>query len=270
MGYTHYWHQRCDIGKDAWGTIVEDVAVILAFIEHEQGVPLASWIGAGGSRPLLNAREIAFNGLGDDQHESLVIQPARTDSSSWFCKTARKPYDLAVTAVLSYLSSVAETHYVTSDGHGAEWLAGVEAVRQALPQYGNTVDIPRGVMENDRWVGPWIHNRSTRYQFRFCIDGKAYIIRAKDGLAYVFPNHKDAAAWALPHNDLLNPMGSFTKQRWTNIASGQTRLFKAKFEQGQMFQPERMGRPPLYVRPDEFPRLPHQPYYLADVLKLAA
>jgi len=270
MGYTHYWHQRGDFSAVRWAEVTDDIRTILTFVEHEQGIPLANGASDGGTHPEFAATYIAFNGLGDDGHETLAIDRTRTDGGSWICKTARKPYDLAVTAVLAYLSSVAETHYVTSDGHGAEWLAGVEAVRQALPQYGNTVDIPRGVMENDRWVGPWIHNRSTRYQFRFCIDGKAYIIRAKDGLAYVFPNHKDAAAWALPHNDLLNPMGSFTKQRWTNIASGQTRLFKAKFEQGQMFQPERMGRPPLYVRPDEFPRLPHQPYYLADVLKLAA
>lgn len=39
-----------------------------------------------------------FNGVGDEAHETLAI--SRTTEDFDFCKTARKPYDLAVTASL--------------------------------------------------------------------------------------------------------------------------------------------------------------------------
>src|SRR5262245_50902910 len=111
MGYTHYWTQRRDLNADTWKQITEDVQAILAYVEHEQGIPLANGMGEGGTRPEFTADHIAFNGLGDDSYETLWIDrkrpPASTSSMrGWaFCKTARKPYDLAVTAVLAYLST---------------------------------------------------------------------------------------------------------------------------------------------------------------------
>lgn len=44
-----------------------------------------------------NQKEIWLNGVGDDSHETFLLD----FKGSWaFCKTARKPYDLAVKAIL--------------------------------------------------------------------------------------------------------------------------------------------------------------------------
>ena len=105
---------------------------------------------------------------------------------------------------------------------------------------------------------------------QFCVDGKAYIIRNKDGLARVFDSHADAARWAKPHlTSLLSPSGLFDERRNKRIKAGQTRLFREAIEWAQMHHPEQLGRPPLYVRPDQFPDLPHRAYSIDDLLNLA-
>ena len=44
-----------------------------------------------------NQKEIWLNGVGDDSHEPFILD----FKGSWaFCKTARKPYDIAVKAIL--------------------------------------------------------------------------------------------------------------------------------------------------------------------------
>jgi hypothetical protein len=213
------------------------------------------------------ADRIAFNGVGEGSHESLVIDRKRPPLESWqtredrglgFCKTARKPYDLAVTATLAYLSTVYEGLYdVSSDGDGRDWLNGVEAARRALPRWGNVLDIPMGVMQDDRWTGPHMSHRSPGYEFRFCVDGRAYVIRRKDGLARVFDSHAEAGRWAAPHwKEILNPMGQFDEARWKRVGAAQTKLFKSALEWAELHHPEKLGRPPAFVRPDEWPDLP--------------
>jgi hypothetical protein len=59
-----------------------------------------------------------------------------------FTKTARRPYDLAVTAALCYLSTVPDpaAFTVSSDGHGKDFLDGLAETRRALPHYANILD----------------------------------------------------------------------------------------------------------------------------------
>ena len=55
-----------------------------------------------------NQKEIWLNGVGDDSHEAFLLD----FKGSWaFCKTARKPYDLAVKAILI----LAEKHEILKE-----------------------------------------------------------------------------------------------------------------------------------------------------------
>src|SRR5205823_9190589 len=92
-----------------------------------------------------------------------------------FCKTARKPYDLAVTAALSYLCTVPDPAAFTasSDGDGKDFLEGLAEARRALPRHANILDIPMEILQSDRWCPPWVScYESPGYDVKFCVDGR--------------------------------------------------------------------------------------------------
>jgi hypothetical protein len=313
LGYTHYWRQLRTINLAEWAQITADVGTILQHIQQRGGINLGNCNGDRGTSPDFtpepNAR-FAFNGWGDDAHETFAIyRKVSTEKESSecfgggdFCKTARKPYDIAVTAVLCYLSTfhlmgdIDEKRKpiisVSSDGKGSNFLAGLEVARVALPHLGNVLDIPMGVMEDDRWVGPWVDRYPHGYSFKFCVDGYAYVFRVKDGETFRFHTHHLAALWASQHKEkaivvdgmfgrsyeggasLFQPMGSFTEKRNKAIVRQQTAAFK------QLFDPlyvdafakygERGHKPPVYVRPGEILAVPEmKAYWLKDLLEEA-
>jgi hypothetical protein len=157
MSYTHYFTQTRDFTKKQWTEVCENITEILKDVQHVQGISLANGAGEPGTQPEVNENHIMLNGVGDDAYETLAVNRVRPAKERWqarrgtdFCKTARKPYDLAVTTVLSYLSTVEENFSVSSDGCGSDWLAGVEEARRALPRFANVLDIPMDVMREDR------------------------------------------------------------------------------------------------------------------------
>ena len=111
MGYTNYWNQYKKISKHDWDMIREEVEYLAGDSDIEV---------------LQNDKEcIAFNGIGENAHEDFVLTrtPSRKkdkltneeeylmdligggwDKSFNFCKTNRKPYDLAVWHMLTYMS----------------------------------------------------------------------------------------------------------------------------------------------------------------------
>lgn len=142
MGYTHYWRQRRDFTDAEWAAASADIAAILKHIQHvDPGVPLGNESGAPGSSPVFTPDLIAFNGLGNGSYETMLVERSFAPKHQgnppgwWFCKTAHRPYDVAVVAVLCYLAKVAKTHVVESDGQPADWRAGLHAARDALPQH---------------------------------------------------------------------------------------------------------------------------------------
>jgi hypothetical protein len=159
---------------------------------------------------------------------------------------------------------VAESHVVSSDGSGAGFLIGLELARKALPRYANVLDIPLGVMEDDRWCGPYAHLFTEAYDFRFCVDGKAYIIRHKTGETYCFPNHREAAEWAQKYNDILNATGWFDERRRKSLKREQEALFRRLLERGRVYG-RASDKPPAYVRPGQFPDVSGA-YYFRDLL----
>lgn len=136
MGYTHYWMQTRDFTPQEMG----DIAGSLRRIIVEATCDIVGPMGDEGTPPTLTEEEIAFNGRDKNSHETfgfnakreLPYTGARADQLGIaFCKTARKPYDIVVTACLTLLQ--ADYGFsVWSDGDVDEWEAGVAFAEQAL------------------------------------------------------------------------------------------------------------------------------------------
>jgi len=157
MGYTHYWTQPKDYAALEWRCICEDVALILATACGVHEVTLAWECDKPNKPPALSAKLIRFNGIGEEGHESFYITRKRAKLESWqgsedfghaCCKTAHKPYDVAVTAVLVYLAAVRGWH-VGSDGNTSEWRDGVDVARDALPRFRDSLRVPSPVVDNE-------------------------------------------------------------------------------------------------------------------------
>ncbi len=131
MGYTHYWRQTRDLSRAEWAALTHQVKEVLAEVE----VPLALGYESE-EAPLIDGETIWFNGIGEDGHETFVLTRKRRAIEPWesdqknpfeFCKTAGKPYDLAVCAVLTIAASLdAKAYFVSSDGEPEDWEPAVE------------------------------------------------------------------------------------------------------------------------------------------------
>lgn len=115
MGYTHYWR---NVGSFPPGFVVN-----AALITEREGKLLTD-IETDSFR-------ISFNGRGEGAHETFVL---RSNANGFaFCKTAAKPYDVAVTAVLALAVhfGVIQASSLTSDGGVKDWEPGVRLARLA-------------------------------------------------------------------------------------------------------------------------------------------
>jgi hypothetical protein len=288
MGYTHYWTQTRDFTRDEWVQVREDFEALLKDVQHVQGIPLANGEGALGTSPEISDKRIFFNGAGDDAHETFClyrVQPpkeARYERRGWdFCKTARKPYDLAVTAALCYLASVTDpiSHSVSSDGNGRDFLDGLAEARRALPRYANILDIPMGILRSDRWCMPRVScYESSGFDVQFCVDGKGYVEHIKTGEWYCFRTHLALAQFLdktkevkFPRRlkvhlgyatddvgnvepNIWNSYGSFDAARHKRIATAQAFALAPLFD--SRYTPDTANHrqtPPAYVRPGDMP-----------------
>lgn len=147
MGYTHYW-DRFSLGKDIdrakWAELNHITDLIIKLAEGKTTDTAGGYHtdkpvklvrrGRHSCDNLTNSmKKIAFNGIGDLGHETFYLPgpDAVIDSShdpKWdFCKTARKPYDVVVVAVLEAARSLGLLRW-NSDG-------GAEAHKQGIELY---------------------------------------------------------------------------------------------------------------------------------------
>lgn len=152
MGYTHYFWYPPESAE--WRSMSPRLlldAKKIVDVTAELGIGLAGYSEEAGayrkSTPVVTEGGVFLQGWGgeDFEHESLVIEA--TPDLSWdyarqcyerhggvhwsFCKTARKPYDLAVATILLRAAMLMPSVFgLGSDGHWSEeWLAG------AMPGY---------------------------------------------------------------------------------------------------------------------------------------
>lgn len=127
MGYTHYFEQNVPATTEQWKSITDDVRLLFGRchslpIQRESDDP---------GPPEISDSRIWFNGIGDDGHESFVVP--KESYRFQFCKTAEKPYDTAVTAVLLLMHHHAPGCWdIRSDGSADEWAPGVDLINTAL------------------------------------------------------------------------------------------------------------------------------------------
>ncbi len=119
---------------------MQDTALII----DNCGVEISGRNGYG--PPILEEDRIHLNGL-DDPHESFDLYKWDTHGC---CKTARKPYDVVVTAVLlrAHMLYGGGTE-IRSDGTWEEWGEGRYLVEQLFP--------------SEEITPPWAHRDGERY-----------------------------------------------------------------------------------------------------------
>lgn len=136
MGYTHYWETKKQISKAKWkkiSSLVERLAM------NDGGQVLCREYDRTDEPVHIDGDMIAFNGKGPHGHETFWLER----KEGWaFCKTARKPYDEFVTAVLCITWwHAGDCIDVSSDGWDDDWRRGLELAQSVDP----TVEIPTGV-----------------------------------------------------------------------------------------------------------------------------
>lgn len=133
MGYTHYWRIKGPTSKEKWAKVTE---AAMAVIENAK-VPIQREYDDT-APPVVNSDEIRFNGVDNDGHETFFI--SRSDTGFNFTKTARKPYDEVVVAMLKAIKKVLGSAITLSSDGGDEVFADVEIdpakVANAMREYG--------------------------------------------------------------------------------------------------------------------------------------
>ena len=152
MGYTHYYYVSEKFDATLFKKVVDDFKKLLKPIS-DKGIVLANGMGEG--KPIINDNEIVFNGLGELSHETFCLEKTH-EIQDWqkdmkkgelifqFTKTARKPYDIAVTACLV----IAKHHFgekirISSDGNDSEWNDGKQLCQEILG-YGQDFKLDEG------------------------------------------------------------------------------------------------------------------------------
>jgi len=95
-----------DVGipEDLWAQIMKAAADIMVRVIKKGKIPLAGAMGSG--KPIVNKDEITFNGKKPHNYETFSL--TRMPQSAWnFCKTGNRPYDIAVTNILTAAHRIA-------------------------------------------------------------------------------------------------------------------------------------------------------------------
>lgn len=143
MGYTHYWAFKTPerkkgeaerIDKLYKKALLECQRICKAYNKTATGLDRLSGFSAHTKLGQYGGLEV--NGKRENRHESFSMREHYRqvlEEPFAFCKTARKPYDVAVTACLSVLKyRLGELISVSSDGNAEDWHAGVQLARSVL------------------------------------------------------------------------------------------------------------------------------------------
>ena len=145
MGYTHYFGKIDQLDAGKWAGFKQDVETLLT--EHYNPSLKLVQESDNTQEPEITDKFVRFNGVGNNGHETFYFDRLQ-HKHPWakplapypkdhyyhnFCKTARKPYDLYVVAVLT----LAEHHFgdavkFTSDGVDEDLAKGRELAESVI------------------------------------------------------------------------------------------------------------------------------------------
>lgn len=112
MGYTRYWKTT---GKPFTDEFVKMNKNIVSIAETKFDIVIKN--GIGEDKPIINKEKILLNGdaeHGLDHETYCLISEEKSDFE--FCKTARKPYDVVVNALLQIANEYGYVKDVRNDG----------------------------------------------------------------------------------------------------------------------------------------------------------
>ena len=138
MGYTHYWDMSRDISERNFKKLTNDMKAIEAYVSKiDEPTEQFTLHNANGENDgvLYLDNQFCFNGDAEQgaDHESMHIRLGA--NNSWtFCKTARKPYDLAVCLILLSLKYHIRSTRVSSDGTSEDWELALETWGKIFPR----------------------------------------------------------------------------------------------------------------------------------------
>ena len=133
MGYSHYLENKQDCPPQEWQKITDAFKRLQAAAIINNDPLLIQEESDSASAPGVDETGIWFNGIEDAGHETFHL--TRVGSYRFnFCKTARKPYDRVVVAVLCLANFFApEVWNIDSDGDQEDWKAGLALARTVEP-----------------------------------------------------------------------------------------------------------------------------------------
>lgn len=117
MGYTNKWKQSKDFTNAEWVKIQSDASSIVRHVQHNMQIPLE--VDSDNDA-------IVIDEVGGDPHETFVLEQIKRDCFT-FCKTGRKPYDIAVKAImLSAKFHAPDAIIIHSNGMNVDDADGIE------------------------------------------------------------------------------------------------------------------------------------------------
>jgi len=136
MGYTSYWRLSRQISERNYKKLVSDMKQIETFVENitEPSEKFTLHDGLGETKGVAYyANSFNFNGDAsiNADHEDFALRLG--ESEGGFCKTARKPYDLAVSLILISLKYHIRSTRITSDGDNDDWRGAFEKWNEIFP-----------------------------------------------------------------------------------------------------------------------------------------
>ena len=133
MGYSHYFENKQDCPPEDWEKITDAFKRMQATAIINNDPLLIQEESDSASAPGVDDTGIWFNGIEDDGHETFHL--TRVDSGRFnCCKTALKPYDRVVVAVLCLANFFAPGVWnIVSDGPNYEWQDGLALARTVEP-----------------------------------------------------------------------------------------------------------------------------------------
>lgn len=112
MGYTNYWECETDFTDDEWNAVCEEAQYIKE-IDSPYQENMFRTLDSVNIINDITFENISFNGVGDNGHETFILEKKATDFS--FCKTNELPYDIYVWHLLTFCQMIKKDFHARRD-----------------------------------------------------------------------------------------------------------------------------------------------------------